>query len=211
MKYPFRSAAGVILVFLTFAGQPALAVDPVEGKNIVACGKWVLKLADFGKLKTSNYNEYVPENFQSSTGRIQPSVSVSFQEETFSLVIVYPDQQGTNVAQLAIPGGTYTQKGKRLKFELNAEGATAMENLFSDLSANLLFGKLDRVADVPYVELRDKTVRFKGRIRNDNRLKLKFKTRLKYDIQYTNDALYADRFDTPGVLKLRAKSKNCDG
>ena len=210
MKNPFRVVAGVILVSLTFASQPAEAVDPVEGKNIVSCGNWVLKLADFGKLKTKNYNEYIPENFQQTTGVIKPSVSVAFQAETFSLVIVYPDQQGANVGQLAAPAGTYTQKGKRLKFELNAEGTATMENLFSDLSENLLFGKLDRVVEVPYVQLRDKTVKFKGRIHSNDRLKLKFKTRLEYDIQYTNDAETPDRFDAPGVLKLRTKSQNCD-
>ena len=210
MKNPFRIVVGVILVSLTFASQPAEAVDPVEGKSIMACGNWVLKLADFGKLKTNNYNEYVPENFQQTPGPVEPSVSVSFQAETFSLVIIYPDQQGTSLAQIAVPAGTYTQKGKRLKFELSTEGTAAMENVFSDLGENLLFGKLDRVADLPYVKLRDKTVKFKGRIHSDDRLKLKFKTRLEYDIQYTNDAETPDRFDAPGALKLRSKSQNCD-
>lgn len=213
VKNPFRIVAGVVLLSLAFASQSAAAddPDPVEGKSLSACGKWVLKLADFGKLKTSNYNEYVPENLQQTPGILEPSVAISFQAETFTLVVTYPDQQGTTVAQVAIPAGTYTQDGKRLKFKLSTEGTAAMESIFADLSENLLFGRRALVTDIPYAQLRDKTVKFKGRIRSKDRLKLKFKTRLEYDIQYTNDAAIPDRFSAPGVLKLRAKSQECDG
>jgi hypothetical protein len=209
LENPFRIVSGLLLAALALSSHPVAAADPIEGETRVVCGEWRLRLADFGKQKIRDYNAYVPENFQSTPGRLQPSVTISFPtNESFDLTAEYPDQLGETVTQNAAPAGTYKQKGKKLKFSPNAAGVVLLEAIFADLSSNVLFGDRARVADVPFVELGK--LKFKGRIKKNNRLKLKLNSRLKYDIQYLNNSEYADRFDTPGVLKLRADTKQCD-
>ncbi len=93
----------------------------------------------------------------------------------------------------------------------DAAGVAELEGAFADLSENKLFGMRALVTDIPFVNLKEKKVKFKGRIKKNNRLKAKFKARLKYDIQFMNDSEFADRFGASGVFKLRSGSGDCDG
>jgi hypothetical protein len=211
LKNRIRIAAGLLVATVALSSNPAWAVDDVAGETIQSCGKWVLKLVDFGKLKIRNYNGYVPDNFQTTEGRLKPSVFFVFGPagtDTFNMAFIYPDQQGMNVFRSVT--GSYTHKGKKLKFKLDADGVAALEETFADLGENKLFGKRALVTDIPFVNLKESSVKFKGRIKNSGRFKAKLKTRLKYDIQYVTNSEFADRFDAKGVFKLRSKSKDCD-
>ena len=210
MKNRFRIAAGLLVAAVTLSSGPVWAGggggNPIAGENLQSCGKWVLRLEDFGKLKIRDYNSYVPENFQRTPGRLKPTVTFLFLADTFSMVFGYLDQQGMVVLRAVT--GSYTQKGKRLKFTLDAAGVDALEDTFADLAENMLFGERALVTDIPFVNLDMK--KFKGRIKKNNRFKVKFNTRrLEYDIQFVGGSEFPDKFSAKGVFKLRSRSKDC--
>lgn len=203
-------AASLLIAALALAGSPAWAGG---GGNTPptsrACGKFVMKLHNFGKRKLRDYNSYVPEIYQADPGtRLKPAVVVFFFDDgTFTMGIPYPTQTGELTTRIVT--GTYTRDGKKLKFKLDAAGEAELGLAFSDLSENDLFGDLERVTDIPYVDIKLGSMKFKGKI-NGNGLKIKFKTDLKYDIQYQNNSENADQFNLKGRFKLRAKGSDCD-
>ncbi|MEE2674814.1 MAG: hypothetical protein VX466_13515 [Myxococcota bacterium] len=226
MKNSFRLVARALLLAAVtiLASSPAAAIEPVGGQVFTSCGKWVLKLHDFGKLKIRDYNEYVPENLQQTPEGLQPTVrfffgpqviggfiNIDLDADEFAMTVVYPDQQGDNVVQIIRDAGTFKQKGRKLKFELLEPGVDGLQAIFADLGENKLFGERALVTDIPYVNLRENTLKFKGRIKNGGRFKAKFKTRVKYDIQYLSGSIDADTVDAKGVFKLRSDSRKCDG
>lgn len=218
MKNPFRIVTGVLLLAaVVLTSSPAGAIDSVEGQIIISCGQWVLKLDDFGKLKIRDYNEYIPENLQQTPEGIQPDFTFLFgplgfflDPNEFFMQVNYPDQLGEPLDEALTIRGTYQQKGRKLKFELLEAGVTTLQDVFAELSENKLFGKRALVTDIPYVKIREDTVKFKGRIRDNGDLKAKFKMRMKYDIQYEGGSEFADKVDAPGVFKLRSHSRKCD-
>ncbi len=214
MKNRFRITAGLLVAAVALSSGPVWAQD-VAGEQLQSCGKWVLKLTDFGKLKIRDYNDYVPENFQQAPGRLKPTFSFFFGPlvfpllgpDEFAMSFFYPDQQGMTV--LRIVTGSYTQKGKKLEFQMDTAGVDELEAAFADLGENVLFGERELVTDIPFVSRRLKTTKFKGRIKKNNRLKAKLKTRLEYDIQFVDDSEFPDRFSAKGVFKLRSRSRDC--
>lgn len=194
-------------------------------QNVRACGKWVVRLEDFGKEKMRDYFDYVPRSLQSNfTLLTKPSTVYRFDpsNNTFRMSFVYPDPEGNVVLRIAF--GRYKQKGKKLKLRFNGSnqaqaGITVMEAAFADIAANTILAERDVVALIPYADIRAKKVRFKGRVRRANKtdsggnsraqLRMKMKARVKYDIQFENNSEFADKFDEDGVLKLRMRTKDC--
>ena len=220
VKTKTRVTATLLAVVLAFASGSAGAGtgggggggDSVAGRTILACGEFVVKLRDFGKLTVNDYNRYVPPNFQTTPGRMTPTFTFVFSPapaDTFVMAFSYPGQLGNTMG--AFVTGTYRQRGKKLNFEVNDNGAAALETTFRNMGDNMLFGARALVTDIPYALLNNRNkMRFKGRIKNggDN-LKVKFKARMLYDIQFETASEYPDVFNAGGTFKLRAQTKKC--
>lgn len=216
-KTTTRGTVALLAAALTLASGPAVAGtggggNSVAGETFVVCGKFVLKLRDFGKYKVNDYNNYIPPNFQTTPGHFTPTFTFVFSpapSESFVMAFSYPDEMGNSLG--AFVTGTYRQRGKKLNFEVNDNGASVIATLFRNFSQFTLFGERAVVADVPYAMLTNQNkLRFKGRLKDggDN-LKVKFKGKMLYDIQYDNLSEYADQFNVSGRIKLRAQSKKC--
>jgi hypothetical protein len=220
-------AAALLLVGTTGLSRPASAGNEFETTALVrACGKWVLELKDFGKEKIRDYNDYVPESFKVTQNRLKPTVDFFFNfpgPGNFLMDFVYPDptlvpnpQNPTNVNVRRSAVGAFKQKGKKLKLRLNAPGSTPvgiepLQDAFADLVAFHLLGDRDLVVDVPFVDIRENKVRFKGRVNKDlDEIRMKMKAKLFYDIRFMNQSEVADRFGARGVFKARLKTKDCD-
>jgi len=209
-----RSAALLVAIALVLASGTASAGgggggggNPIEGALIQTCGHWILKLEDFGKLKLSDYNSYVPENFQTVDGPIRPLLTFSFGVDTFAMIISYPNQQGVTTNRIAT--GTYAQNGRKLKLELDTVGVAALEATFSDLTENILFGNRELVTEVTFAQQRKPNkMKFKGRVRGDG-MKIKFKAEMLYDIIFDNSSEYPDDIGAKARLKWRAKTEQC--
>lgn len=183
--------------------------NPLEGSAIQTCGHWILKLRDFGKQKLNDYNQYVPENFETTPDPIRPVVTFSFGADTFVMIIQYPNNFGVTLTRLV--NGTYAQNGRKLKFRLDPVGVTALEGVFSELAEFTLLGKRELITDVTFAQLRSPNkMKFKGRVKG-NGIKVKFKGKMLYDIQFEDGSEYPDAFDAAGRFKLRATTKNCPG
>jgi hypothetical protein len=212
-KQKTRGLALCLVAALTLCSGNAQAGgggDSVQGQAFEVCGNWVLKLRDFGKEKVNNYNSWVPENFQTSPGKDVPTMTFAFGATNFILFLGFPNQQG--VPQAFVIQGSYEQKGKKLTFQPNAAGIVSLGTIFAELSENTLFGDPERqlVVDIPYQEITNpNNLRFKGRLKGGDRLKVKFKARMLYDIQFRNDSEFADIFNAKGRLKLRVDTRNC--
>lgn len=224
------AVALVVAAALVHTALPASAGQDFESNvgPILACGKWVFKIEDFGKEKMRNYFDYVPENRQALfTQIVKPNGRFFFNlDDTFSMNLIYPSASGTTVLQRLF--GNYTQKGKKLKLRLNNRSFTAptnqgivgLEAVFAELVSNQILGDRDVVTEVPYVKVRQNKVRFKGRVKRANKvdgsgnslaqLKMKMKARLYYDMRFMNTSEFADRFDGKGVFKMRFRTKDCD-
>jgi hypothetical protein len=205
------------------AGSSPSGGGSLESQLFSTCGKWVLKLRDFGKMKLANYNSYVPEQFQSREG----TVSQLFQFGTtgnpnlgageFSMFVNFPDQMGVystaNFGFGIAVRGTYNQRGKKVNFFPTAAGIVALEQFFGAFGENTLFGdpKRQLVVSIPYSEITNPdALRFKGRVKDGgDRLKVKFKAKMLYDIQFENGSEFADIFNAKGRFKLRADSNKC--
>jgi hypothetical protein len=207
--------------------------------GIESCGNWVLKLRDFGKFKVNNYGAYVPPNFQMDPALMaKPSVAFYFlDDKSFFMQFNYPDQQGQATGPTGgfLPGfnvfGRYSQNGRKLKFFPNAAGFGVLEETFANLSENTLFGNEERqlVTDVPFARITNPdNLRFKGTLKDrvgalrssrcdltaqagecPTELKVKFKAKMFYDIQYENNSENADIFGAKGRLKLRMQTGKC--
>lgn len=208
------AAAGIALAAgAAHAGTPS--GNPLDGSSFEVCGKWILKMRDFGKRKVNDYNDYVPPNFQTVPGRLTPRMNFFFGiitgPGTWFMTVDYPDQMGV-VSQLVV-GGSYRQRGKKLNFEVDQAGLGNMALIYAQLAENSLFGDPDRqlVTDIPFSMVTNPNkLRFKGRLKKGGRhLKVKFKANLLYDIQFENESEFADVFNAKGRLKLRADSRKC--
>jgi hypothetical protein len=217
------------LVALTLAASPAGAgVGNVQGESIPTCGKLILKLRDFGKIKVKDYNSWVPPNFQTVSGPITPLFVFSFlNANNFLLTYSYPDQQGDTTGNGVFMFGTYKQKGRKLRFELDSAldcndpsvvcpSIEALANTFAEISENSLFGNRDLVTDIPFVRITNsEKLKFKGRIKGNadppDDIKVKFKAKMLYDIQFKNLSDFADVFDAKGRMKLRARTDDVTG
>ncbi len=210
-KFNRNAAAALLTVCLVFGfgASPARAGGSVAGLVYDACGKYVVKLRDFGKLKIKDYNLYVPENLRANPGSTDiPTFQVRFIDDVqFLMIAAYPDVVNDplnpqNVAVLI--QGDYTKKGNRLKFFPTSASLLTIGDFYAGLGENVLFGARQLVTDIPYTELRK--IRFKGRIqKRGQRIKLKWKANMGYDIQFMNNSEFADIFGAKGRFKLRAK------
>lgn len=184
--------------------------NSLAGTAIETCGKWVLKLRDFGKLKLGNYDFYVPPIYQ-TPGPETASITFVFQATTFAAFIGFPDQMGA--AQAFVVNGSYRQRGNKVNFQPDSVGVVSLATVFADLSENYLFGDPQRqlVVSIPFAEITNPDdLRFKGRVKkNGRRLKVKFKAKMLYDIQFENNSDQPDIFNAKGRFKLRMDSDKC--
>ena len=209
------AAVGVVaLIFSAGSAQAGLG----SGDSFTVCGKWVLKMRDFGKIRVNDYNSWVPVNFQRLLGTegdvIRPELLFFFNSPTrYTVVYTVIDQMGNPVNPPFgfILVGDYEQNGKKLKFSVDASALAALGDTFAETAVNSLFGDRSLVTDIPFTTVRNPdNLRFKGRLKsNGDRLKVKFKANMLYDIQFMNNSEFADIFDAKGRLKLRADSKRC--
>ncbi len=185
--------------------------NSLNGTVIETCGKWVMKLRDFGKLKLGDYNFYIPERYQTVPGTDTVSMTYAFGPTTFTIFIGIPDQLG--VEQALVVNGTYEQRGSKVNFQPDGAGIAVLAAIYADLSENFLFGDPNRqlVVNVPFAEITNPDkLRFKGRVKSKgNRLKVKFKADTLYDIQFQNNSENPDVFNAKGRFKLRADSGKC--
>lgn len=228
MNKSVRVIAACGVVALAFAGGNARA-GLGNGEQISVCGKWVLKLRDYGKIKVKDYYSWVPQNFQQLRqdedplnaplvgDTVTPEILFVFNTpSTFSMLYNILDQQGKPIQPQVfgfrfLLGGDYTQKGRKLRFEVNPASILSLEDTFAVTAVNSLFGNRDLVTDIPFATITNPNrLRFKGRINGDgDELKVKFNASMLYDIQYLNDSEFADIFDAEGRMKLRARTKTC--
>jgi hypothetical protein len=219
-------AVGLLLAVVPLLSSPAAAgQDEFETLAVIqACGKWVLDIKDFGKEKVRDYNDYVPPALLTSPGRRKPSANFLFNGSAnpvfglapgaFLMDVVYPNASNQNVTRSAV--GSFKQKGKKLKLRLNDPGSAQpgiepVQATFADLVSFHLLGDRALVVDVPFVDIRESKVRFKGRVNKDlDEIRMKMKARLFYDIRFMNTSEFADRFGGKGVFKARLKTKDCD-
>ena len=208
------AACGAALAI--FAAEPALAGsggggNSLDGSLLVTCGKWVLKLRDFGKLKLGDYNFYVPERYQTTPGVDTVSMTFLFGPTTFVVLFEIPNQLG--VDQAFVINGTYDQRGNKVKFQPDSAGIASLEAIYAELGENYLFGdpKRELVVDIPFAQITNPDdMRFKGRVKDGgDRLKVKFKGKMLYDIQFEINSEHADVFNAEGRFKLRADSDKC--
>ena len=220
---------------MAVAGTPSVA----GRGGIQSCGNWVLKLRDFGKYKVNDYGAYVPPNFQIDPAlQAQPSVTFYFLDETnFFMQFNFPDEKGQPVGPTGgfLPGlnvfGRYSQNGRKLKFFPTTAGFDVLAETFADLSENTLFGDEERqlVIQIPFARITNPNeLRFKGTLKDKlgalrspkcdltaaagecpTELKVKFKARMFYDIQFENNSESADIFGADGRLKLRMQTGKC--
>ena len=235
-KTHLLAAVVLALAGTTQYAAPAAAGEDFESvvSNIRACGKWVFKLHDFGKNKIRNYTDYVPPNLQSNFPAGFPTKSNGLFEfdptdNTFVITFFYPDQQG-NITLATVGSliprvlGTYKQNGKKLKLQMNGTGSPnpgvdVMAEIFRNLVANHLFGDRQLTSDLPFATIRESKVRFKGRVKDANKidiagnsraqLRMKMKSRLIYDIRFMTNSDEPDQFGVAGVFKMRFRTKDC--
>lgn len=216
-KTGVRAAALCLLVTTALLGGSARAGTapgfPLDGQSFEVCGKWIVKLRDFGKLKVNDYNAYVPPNFQTVAGTYTPRINVFFGlisgPGTWFMTVSYPDQMGV-VGQVVV-SGIYRQRGKKINLDVDQAGLTGLATIFAELGDNWLFGSRALVTDIPFSMVTNPNkLRFKGRLKKGgDHLKLKFDAKVLYDIQFENNSEYADIFNARGHLKLRADSRKC--
>jgi hypothetical protein len=169
----------------------------------------------------------------------KPSVTFYFLNDTnFLMQFNFPDQQGQPVAPTGgfLPGlnvfGRYSQNGRKLKFFPTAASFDVLAETFADLSENTLFGDEERqlVTKISFVRITNTdNLRFKGTLQDrlgalrspkcdvstavpgacPAELKVKFKAKTFYDIQFENNTEFADIFGATGRLKLRLQTRKC--